>query len=81
MTILIFLDFPLLDGDIPHHASHHASHGVYILQLIRSAKVCNHVADFNAQNKCITAKLPQQSYRYHKLQKAFSKFYHIDFQI
>ena len=52
-----------------------ASHGVYISQLIRFARVCNHVADFNARNQCLTAKLLQQVYRYHKLRKTFSKIY------
>ena len=44
-------------------------------QLIRFARVCNHVTDFNARNKCLTAKLLQQGYWYHKLRKTFSKFY------
>ena len=44
-----------------------ASYGVYISQLIRFARVCNHVADFSARNKCLTVKLLQQGYRYHKL--------------
>ena len=35
----------------------------------------SHVADFNARNKSLTAKLLQQVYRYHKLRKTFSKFY------
>ena len=38
---------------------------------------CGHVADFNARNKSLTAKLPQQGYRYHKLRKTFSKFYRL----
>ena len=50
-------------------------HVVYISQLIRFARVCNRVTDFNARNKCLTAKLLQQGYRYHKLRKSFSKFY------
>ena len=33
------------------------SYGVFISQLIRSARVCSHVEDFNARNKCLTAKL------------------------
>ena len=65
------VNFPFLDGDVPHRASY----GVYISQLIRFARVCNHVADFNARDKCLTAKLLQQGYRYHKLRKTFSKFY------
>ena len=52
-----------------------ASYGVYISQRIRFARVCNHVADFNARNKCLTAKLLQQGYRFHRLRKTFSKFY------
>ena len=43
------------------------SYGVYISQLIRFARVCSHVEDFNARNKCLTAKLLKQGYRYHKL--------------
>ena len=35
----------------------------------------SHVADFNARNKSLTAKLLQQGYRYHKLRKTLSKFY------
>ena len=35
----------------------------------------SHVADFNARNKSLTAKLLQQGYRYHNLRKHFSKFY------
>ena len=65
------VNFPFLDADVPHHAPY----DVYISQLIRFASVCNHVADFNARNKCLTAKLLQQGYRYHKLRKTFSKFY------
>ena len=54
-----------MDGDVPRSTS----------QLIRFARVSSHVADFNARNKSLTAKLLQQGYRYHKLQKTFSKFY------
>ena len=49
--------------------------GVYISQLIKFATVCSHVDDFNARNEFSTAKLLNQGYRYHKLRKAFSKFY------
>ena len=60
---------------------HRASYGVYISQLIRFARVCNHVTDFNARNKCLTAKLLQQGYRYHKLRKTFSKFYRRHYEL
>ena len=44
---------------------------MYISQLIRFALVCSHVEDLNARNRCLTAKLIKQGYRYHKLRKAF----------
>ena len=65
------VNFPLLDGDVPRRPSY----GVYISQLIKFARVCSHVDDFNTRNKCLTAKLFKQGYRYQKLRKAFSKFY------
>ena len=52
------------------------SYGVYISQLIRFATVCSNVDDFNNRNLFLTAKLLKQGYRYHKIRKAFSKFYH-----
>ena len=70
-------DFDIvLDGDVPRRASY----GVYISQLIRFARVCSHVANFNARNKCLIAKL-QQGYRYHKLGKIFSKFYRRHYEL
>ena len=66
------LNFPFLDGDVPRSPSY----GVYISQLIRFARVCSNVDDFNNRNLFLTAKLLKQGYRYHKIQKAFSKFYH-----
>ena len=41
----------------------------------------SHVADFNARNKSLTAKLLQQDYRYHKLRKTFSKFYRRHYEL
>ena len=71
------VNFPFLDGDVPRRASY----GLYISQLIRFARVCNHVTDFNARNKCLTAKLLQHGYRYHKLRKTFSKFYRRHYEL
>ena len=48
---------------------------------IRFARVSSHVADFNARNKSLTAKLLQQDYRYHKLRKTFSKFYRRHYEL
>ena len=57
------------------------SYGVYISQFIRFARVSSHVDDFNTRNKFLTAKLLRQGYRYHKIRKAFSKFYRRHFDI
>ena len=43
------VNFPFLDGDVPRRPSY----GVYISQLIRFARVCSHVVDFNTRNKCL----------------------------
>ena len=77
MTDFDIVNFPCLDGDVPPSTSH----GVYISQLIRFARVSSHVADFNARNKNLTAKLLQQGYRYHKLRKTFSKFYRRHYEL
>ena len=36
----------------------------------------SNVDDFNNRDLFLTAKLLKQGYRYHKIRKAFSKFYH-----
>ena len=77
MTDFDIVNFPFFDGDVPRHPSY----GVYISQFIRFARVCSHVEDFNARNKCLTAKLLKQGYRYHKLRKAFSKFYRRHYEL
>ena len=56
--------FPFLDGDL----------GV-LSQLIRFARASSHVTEFSCRNKVLNAKLLKQGYRYHKLRKAFPKFY------
>ena len=61
------VNFPFLDDDVPRSASY----GVYISQLILFARVSSHVDDFNTRNKI---------YRYHKIRKAFSKFYRRHFE-
>ena len=69
------VNFPFLDGDVPQRPSY----GVYISQLIRFARASSHVTGFNNRIKFLTAKL--QGYRYHKLRKAFSKFYRRHFEL
>ena len=41
----------------------------------------SNVTDFNPRNKLLTAKLLNQGYRYHKVRKAFSKFYRSHFDL
>ena len=50
------VNFPFLDGDVPHSPSY----GVYISQLIRFAKVCSNIDDFNNRALFMTAKLLKQ---------------------
>ena len=71
------VNFLFLDGDVPCSISY----GVYISQLIRFARVSNHVDDLYTRNKVLIAKLLRQGYRYHKFRKAFSKFYRRHFHI
>ena len=46
-AMILIVNFPFLDGEVPHAASY----GVYILQLIRCASVSSHVNDFNTCKK------------------------------
>ena len=55
------VNFHFLDGDVPRRPSY----GVYTSQLIRFARVCSLVDDFNTHNKYLTAKLLKQGYQYH----------------
>ena len=71
------VNFPFLDGDVPRRPSY----GVYISQLNLFARASSHVTDFNNLNKFLTAKLLKQGYQYHKLCKAFSKFYRRHFKL
>ena len=64
------VNFPFLDGDVPRTTSY----GVYISQLIRFARVSSHLADFNARNKNLTAKLLQQGIGIINFGKLFSKY-------
>ena len=65
------VNFLFFDVDVPRLPFY----GVYISQLIRFVRVCSHVDDLNARNKCLTAKLLKQGYRYHKLREDFPQFY------
>ena len=71
------VNFPFLDGDVPQRPSY----CVYVSQLIRFARASSHVTDFNNRNKFLTVELLKQGYLYHKLCKAFSKFYRRYFEL
>ena len=64
-------NFPFPDGDVPRSTSY----GIYISKFIQFPRVSSHVDDFNTRTKVLTAKLLRQGYKYHKIRKAFSKFY------
>ena len=59
--------FQFLDGDVLPSPSY----GVCISQLIRFARVCSNVDDFNDRNKYLTSKLLKQGHRYQNLRKVF----------
>ena len=50
------------------------SYGVYISQLIRFARVSNHVDDFNTRNKVLTAKLLRREIDITKFVRYFQNF-------
>ena len=53
-----FVNFPWLSGDVPRLPSY----GVYISQLVRFARCCTSVSDFNSKNLLITSKILTQGY-------------------
>ena len=61
------VNFPFLDGDFPRSPSY----GVYISQLIRFARVCSNVDDFNNRNLILTAKLLNKDIDIIKFEKHF----------
>ena len=61
------VNFPFLVGYVPLSPSY----GIYISQLIRFARVCSNIDNFNNRNSFLTAKLLKQGYIYHKIRKAF----------
>ena len=62
--------FTFFDDDV----SRRPSYGVNISQLIRFARMCRHVDDFNARY-VLLLNFSSRVSRYHMLRRAFSKFY------
>jgi len=71
------VNFPSLDGDIPSNPSY----GTYLSQLIRFARVCNKVEDFNDRHSIISRKPLKQGFLYHRLRNTFAKFYNRHFDL
>ena len=81
IILILIVNFPFLDEDVPRHHSY----GVYISQLICFARTSSHVTDFHNRHNFLIAKLLKQgyhsAYQYHKLRKAFSKFHPRNFEM
>jgi len=71
------INFHCVNGDVPSSPSYET----YLSQLIRFAKVCNKVEDFNDRNSIMSRKLLKQDFLYHKLMKTFDKFYNRQFYL
>ena len=65
------VNFPWLSCDAPRLPSY----GVYISQLVRFARCCTIISDFNSKNLQLTSKLQTPGYRYRKLRKKFGKLF------
>ena len=71
ILILIKVNFPFLDGDVPRRTHM----GQLYLNLLDSSELLQILSDFNCRYIALTAKLLRQGFRYFKLRKAFSKLY------
>ena len=69
--------FPFLDGGVPRSASC----GVCVSRLVRFARVCSHVTDFNARSGSLAAGLLQRGCRCRRLRGDFSKFYRRHYEL
>jgi hypothetical protein len=49
----IIVNYPHLDGDVPHATSY----GVYVSLVISFSRACRNVKDFKGRNSFITSKL------------------------
>ena len=65
------VNFPFLSSNIPSAPAY----GVYVSQLIRSARTCSNYQDFMERGKVLTQKLLSQGYQKTKLVATLKKFY------
>jgi len=54
---------------------------ILVSQLIRFARVCNKVEDFNDRNSIFSRKLLKQGFLFHKPRKTFAKLYNRHFDL
>ena len=64
------VNFPDLSGNIPHKQSY----GVFVSQLIRYARCCQHLKDVVDRTKLLIDKLTNQGFKRHLLKNTFNKF-------
>jgi hypothetical protein len=64
------VNFPDLSGNIPNKQSY----GVFVSQLIRYARCCQHLKDFVDRTKLLIEKLTNQGFKRHLLKNTFKKF-------
>ena len=63
------VNFPWFSGDVPRLPSY----GIYISQLVRFARCCTSVLDFQSKNLQITSKLLTRGYRFSQTSKTIWK--------
>ena len=64
------VNFPDVSGNIPAKQSY----GVFVSQLIRYARCCQHLQDFSERTKILIHRLTNQGFKKLILKKAFDKF-------
>ena len=64
------VNFPFLSGNIPNRSSY----GVFISQLVRYARGCIYIEDFNYKTKNTISKLSKQNFTPKMLKRSWSKF-------
>ena len=65
------VNFPFLSSNIPSGPSY----GVYISQLIRSARCCTYYDDSGYRHQLLVDRLLSQGYKVNRLGTSFQKFY------
>jgi hypothetical protein len=64
------VNFPDLSGNIPSKQSY----GVFVSQLIRYARCCQHLEHFSHRTKMLVDKLTNQGFKLNLLKREFEKF-------